>query len=241
MTLLVTFLSFAAQASYCIAHRGYSGHYFENSLEAIKEAVWAGADGVEFDVVHTRDGVPIINHDHTLERVTLPSPDCPNFLSISNLKYSQIKNCRLLNGEPIPLLAEVLDFLTEYPDTFIFVDLKDAPTTEFFELFEPFEELEMVRFIAFEKDYLRSIHNRLTGSRTLLLSHFWPRGLRFGGANLNYRSRRALYVYKLFGLETGAWTINGPRQMESVLKIGVDFLTTDFVSRCLRMREQTGK
>lgn len=53
-----------------IAHRGFSGPFPENTLLAFQKAIEVGADGNEFDVHLTRDGVPVIHHDEHLERTT---------------------------------------------------------------------------------------------------------------------------------------------------------------------------
>ncbi len=51
-----------------IAHRGDSHNAPENTLAAFKMALDKGADGVEFDVQLSRDGVPMVIHDHDLSR-----------------------------------------------------------------------------------------------------------------------------------------------------------------------------
>ena len=53
-----------------IAHRGFKGKYPENTLLAFKKAIDIGVDGIEFDVHLSKDGVPIIIHDETLNRTT---------------------------------------------------------------------------------------------------------------------------------------------------------------------------
>lgn len=52
------------------AHRGYSSDYPENTMAAFKAAETTGAEGIELDVQLTKDGVPVIIHDITLERTT---------------------------------------------------------------------------------------------------------------------------------------------------------------------------
>jgi glycerophosphoryl diester phosphodiesterase len=53
-----------------LAHRGDWRVAPENSLEALAAAVAIpGCDGVEFDVRLSRDGVPVVLHDRTLDRV----------------------------------------------------------------------------------------------------------------------------------------------------------------------------
>jgi len=53
-----------------IAHRGNSAFAPENTLESLREGVALGAHALEFDVHLSRDGVPVVIHDPTLERTT---------------------------------------------------------------------------------------------------------------------------------------------------------------------------
>src|SRR5262245_59418730 len=53
-----------------IAHRGSSAVAPENTLAAVDLAIRAKAHRVEFDVQLTKDGVPVVLHDETLERTT---------------------------------------------------------------------------------------------------------------------------------------------------------------------------
>ena len=52
------------------AHRGASSYYPENTLSAFYAGVFMGADGIETDVQRTKDGVLVLFHDDTLDRVT---------------------------------------------------------------------------------------------------------------------------------------------------------------------------
>lgn len=60
----------AARKVFIWAHRGDSRHAPENTLAAFRAAEAAGADGVELDVHLTRDGVPVVIHDDTVDRTT---------------------------------------------------------------------------------------------------------------------------------------------------------------------------
>ena len=53
-----------------IGHRGAAGYAPENTLDSIKTAAEMGFDWVEFDVKLTKDSVPILFHDETLDRTT---------------------------------------------------------------------------------------------------------------------------------------------------------------------------
>jgi glycerophosphoryl diester phosphodiesterase len=53
-----------------IGHRGNRAHSPEDTLESMHEAVALGVDALEFDLHVTRDNVPVVHHDATLERMT---------------------------------------------------------------------------------------------------------------------------------------------------------------------------
>ena len=51
-----------------VAHRGFSERYPENTRIGLKAALQAGADAIEFDVQFSKDGIPMVIHDNTLQR-----------------------------------------------------------------------------------------------------------------------------------------------------------------------------
>lgn len=81
----------------------------ENTLAAVEAAIEAGADAVEFDLHVTRDGVPVLFHDATLERTTN---------GVGALRARSYEELRTLDaggwfsptfaGEAVPSLAEAL-------------------------------------------------------------------------------------------------------------------------------------
>ncbi|MCK0473078.1 glycerophosphodiester phosphodiesterase [Halalkalibacter sp. APA_J-10(15)] len=52
------------------AHRGFSARYPENTMVAFQAAYDSGADGIELDVQLTKDRIPVIIHDETINRTT---------------------------------------------------------------------------------------------------------------------------------------------------------------------------
>jgi glycerophosphoryl diester phosphodiesterase len=69
-----------------VGHRGASAVAPENTMAAFREAIAAGAGGIEFDVRLTRDAVPVVIHDSTLHRTAgLPQ-------SIADLTWSELKS-----------------------------------------------------------------------------------------------------------------------------------------------------
>src|SRR5215213_901611 len=53
-----------------VGHRGAMGYAPENTLASFERAVALGVDAVECDVHLSADGVPVVIHDHTLDRTT---------------------------------------------------------------------------------------------------------------------------------------------------------------------------
>ena len=48
-------------------HRGARGLLPENTMPAFERAIELGVDALEFDVVMTRDGIPVVHHDRALD------------------------------------------------------------------------------------------------------------------------------------------------------------------------------
>lgn len=97
-----------------IGHRGASTYAPENTLEAIHTAADLGAEWVELDVKLTKDGVPIIFHDDTLDRTTNGSG------RVADMTYDEIKELdagswfgESFIGAKIPTLEQAVDVLIE--------------------------------------------------------------------------------------------------------------------------------
>ena len=59
-----------SQVPLVIAHRGASGYRPENTLASFELGISQGADGIEFDVVNTKDSKLIIRHENLLSQTT---------------------------------------------------------------------------------------------------------------------------------------------------------------------------
>lgn len=96
-------------------HRGASGHYPENTLEAFKAALEAGA-GIELYVHLSSDGIPVVIHDRILEE------HVKNTAFIDEKRphvgdYTAGELTRLDvggDGEAIPTLEDVLELVSRY-------------------------------------------------------------------------------------------------------------------------------
>lgn len=101
------------------AHRGFSGNYPENTMTAFKEAVKAGADGIELDVQFTQDHVPVIIHDRTVNRMT----DGKGFVCDFSLADLQKLRMKEDSSERIPTFEEFLHWVEPH-SVYLNVELK---------------------------------------------------------------------------------------------------------------------
>ncbi len=106
----------AAADATIIAHRGFTFVAPENTLPAFRAALDAGY-GFECDVYASKDGVPVIIHDPTVDRTTDGSG------RIEQMTLDQIKRLdagswfdERFAGQRIPTLDEVLRLVAEHPE-----------------------------------------------------------------------------------------------------------------------------
>lgn len=85
-----------------IAHRGDSSRALENSLEAVRLALSIPADMIELDVRKSRDNHLYLMHDDDTGRTADAK------INIDDATEEEIARLKLNNGEPVPILAEVL-------------------------------------------------------------------------------------------------------------------------------------
>lgn len=105
-----------------VAHRGASSTRPENTLDAFEEAIRLGAGIVEMDVRLSRDGVPVVMHDATVDRTTDGTGE------VRELAAAEIADLRAGPPHPparVPTLAEVLDLARGR--TAVALELKNLP------------------------------------------------------------------------------------------------------------------
>jgi len=103
------------------AHRAPHTQYPENSLAAIREGIRMGVDILELDVKVSKDGVPFLMHDHTLDRTTTGKGEAEAW-SWDELQTFFLKKGDSITGQRIPSLQEAL--LLAKDDVMIDLDMK---------------------------------------------------------------------------------------------------------------------
>lgn len=104
------------------SHRGGRMEFDENTLSAFEASYKAGYRGYETDVRMTSDGVLVIMHDHTLERVSDGKG------TVEHMTADQIRKLNTKGGHKIMFLDELLSWLKSKKDiTYVEFELKTKP------------------------------------------------------------------------------------------------------------------
>ena len=91
------------------AHRGAHIGNCENSLLSTQKSIEIGVDIIELDVKVTKDGVPVLMHDGTINRTTNGTGKVSDY-TLEELKKFRLKSwLGILTDEQIPTFEEVLN------------------------------------------------------------------------------------------------------------------------------------
>jgi len=225
-----------------IAHRGASGRYPENTLLAVRKAIEAGADIVEVDVRLSRDGVPVVIHDETLDRTTSGRG------RVESYTFEELRAFDAGMGERIPSLEEVLRCVRP-SRAVLFIELKVVEAAE--PSLSAVKELGMenrVYIISFHPEALERVGSAAPHVRTGLI--FAKTG---GWMELasELGCRAVLPKYTLTtpglveeahrrGLEVYTWNVDEPREAVRYAAMGVDGIGTNFPDVILRALKDAG-
>jgi glycerophosphoryl diester phosphodiesterase len=94
-----------------IGHRGAKGHAAENTLASFEKAMELGVDMIELDVFLSKDNIPVVIHDKTIDRTTISNGFVSDFLAIELQKLG------------IPTLEDVFQLVNHQCD--INVEIKE--------------------------------------------------------------------------------------------------------------------
>ncbi len=116
-----------------IAHRGHASQYPENSWPAIEAALKSGVAAVEFDLQLTRDRVPVVIHDASLERTAARSGYVMD-MTLAELEGVDIGERSRFGDRfadtPLMTLEALVARLLPWTSTF-FVEIKGESTQRF--------------------------------------------------------------------------------------------------------------
>jgi glycerophosphoryl diester phosphodiesterase len=94
------------------AHRGGMDTHPENTFPAFEEAIYLGAQMIEFDIQLTRDSVAVIMHDDTVDRTTNGTGKVSDLTLLEIRKLDAgVKKGAEFTGTRVPTFEEVLSIM----------------------------------------------------------------------------------------------------------------------------------
>lgn len=236
-----------------LAHRGGAdGRYPENSIAAFETGIAAGADILEMDVHHSRDGEIVVVHDAVVaDRGGEPR-------GIADMALSEIRALHDDSRLGVPRLA---DILSAFRDHRINVDLKRPDGALARHLADTLREYQadtratVASFHPVALDHFRRYADGIETSthpeevKRLVMTQFVPRKITTPAAVLQIPRRYGVlplvtrrfvrYVHR-HGFRIHVWTINEPRDAVALARIGVDGIVTDRVAAINSALTETG-
>lgn len=232
-SFIVTTAAFAQPK--VIAHRGYwkTAGSAQNSIRSLVKADSIGCWGAEFDVWMTADGKLVVNHDPTIDGLT-----------IETAKVKDVTAKNLANGENVPLLDAYLKKFEELPNTHVVCELKShtnkkqeaKAVKQILKLMRKHHLTDRVTYITFSQEAtLGFVKYAPKGTEVYYLTGDWtPQQLKdYGCAGLDYSFNTMRkhpewieQCHKL-GMKVNIWTVNKADDLKWCIDAGADFITTN--------------
>ena len=242
------------------AHRGVQKIAPENSLPALKKV--NNHSGYEIDIHQTSDGRWVVMHDGNIDRMTSKKG------AISSYTFNQLRKIPISKGSSagrytaselvIPSLEEALVVAKDKrltPVIEIKKDSTDNYTSASYDslvaIIKKFNVEKEMMFISFDYNSLVEVKKRLPLVEVSYLTSDFTQGLIDKAValgvnsgidadytNANFNAHNVQLAHDA-GLKVGAWTTADDSKRNTLLAMGVDFITTNSLSGELRYAELT--
>ena len=228
------------------AHRGASAVAPENTVAAFRTAEAAGADGIELDVHLSRDGVPVVIHDETVDRTT------DGHGRVAAMPLEQLRQLdagtwfsHSFAGETVPTLEEVFAWAADRLR--LNVEIKAVPAgLAVIELLRAYP-LARVLISSFDHALLERLRlqNPDLPLAFLVETRFWGRAVRRAVScraesvhpRYDLLSRPLMAACRQHGLAVHCWTVDRPDVCNSLRRLGAAGIFTNdpaLITRHLR-------
>lgn len=211
-----------------IGHRGAKGHVAENTIASFQKAIELGVDMIELDVHLSKDGIPVVIHDETIDRTThhsgfvnqftaefLQSIDVPSLKDVFDLVENRcVINIEIKVFEATKPVLEVLKN-TKFPQEKIIISSFDWDVLNVCRFEEQSISLGILTELSIEEalTFAKKIDAYSINPYFKLLNHENVKDIHQNG-------------FKVF-----PWTVNNPDDITFVKSLNVDGIISDFPDR----------
>ncbi|MDF2499424.1 MAG: hypothetical protein K0Q77_138 [Anaerosporomusa subterranea] len=225
------------------AHRGARAYAPENTLSAFQKAYAMRADGIELDVQLTKDGVPVICHDHSVNRTSNGQGWIRDYTlaEIKRLDFGSWFH-QDFSGETIPTLEEFLRWFAS-TGMRLNIEIKNGPViytgieNKVIEAVKKYDLVEQVFISSFYHPSLLTTKQLCPRIKTGALFTCRPldplefcRQSQADYLHPAWESIDSLWASeaKHHGIKIHTFTVNHRDQYDFVADIGVDAIFTDY-------------
>ncbi|MCD7828435.1 MAG: glycerophosphodiester phosphodiesterase [Clostridiales bacterium] len=237
-----------------ISHRGANRYAPQNTLPAFRKSIQLGVDGFETDVHMTRDGIPVICHNYTIDETSTGMGNISSYTleELKQFDFGSYFDPRFA-GTPIPTLDEFLDLTAESDIEIMNIELKSPKEKETGIVQKTIEAVKrhnlFDRLIISSFDYRLLVEAKQIDSNCKTGYLYCPNQLeavkmifepihfakKIGADALHpmYSYVNSCYVKRAHraGIKVNVWTIDDELLIDKMLKCGVDGIITDCPDR----------
>lgn len=223
-----------------IAHRGASALEPENTIPSFNKAASIGAWGVETDIYVLRDGNIVVFHDADVERMTNGIGEIKNMnlLEVKSLNIDSGNNIHNYNNLKIPTLDEYLNCCVENKVTPV-IEFKVVNIENVKEIVDKIKEYGLedksiiistsYEWIKYIRQYSDKIHFQYLGDINIeninILKKYGNYGI---DIKIDKITKDKVDLAHLNGAKVNVWTVNNKKDINKLIEMGVDMITSDF-------------
>lgn len=222
------------------AHRGASEYAPENTLSSFYLGLLQGANGIETDVQKTKDGVLVLFHDETVDRVSDGSG------KLCDYTYDELENLKIYGNattgfyDRIVTLRAFLEKFSQYNIRFA-IELKGADVEEeTLAMIKAFGVMDKTTFTSFQFPYIKKIkeldQSARVGWLTAATDDDTVKKLQgIGGEEIAPKAEliaaELMAAWRKAGLGVRAWGVHSVALMKKMCQLKVDGMTVNFPDR----------
>jgi len=214
-----------------VGHRGDPTREPENTIRSIVRAFKVGADFVEVDVRLSKDGVPVVIHDETVDRTS------NGHGYVREMTLEQLKMLDFGKGEKIPTLEEALEVVKKMKGKVIVEIKEEGFESKIIRILKEKRMINVSMITSFNFETIKRV-KELTPKITVGAIF----GRKFKGDMLKTLLRLeadfAVPRYTLVtsdiveimhqnSLKVAVWTVDNPNDMIKFANMGVDAIVTN--------------
>lgn len=211
-----------------IGHRGAKGHASENTLASFKKAIEMSVDIIELDVHLSKDLVPMVIHDATVNRTTAAIGNVTDFTAneLQQLGIPTLENVFKLINNQCHINIEIKTFEATNP---VLEILKSSSFDSDKIIISSFD-WHVLQEVRFQND---TIKLGVLTETNLDLAIGFATFIKAFAIHPYYHLLTAENVKKMQskGFLVYTWTVNEPEDITFVKQLGVDGIITDYPDR----------